>query len=77
VVDFDRSRTVGESFVSCARGVTAIEYALVLAALAFMVYGTYLVLGSSVSSLANSVDSTLTAASRRAAGAEATPKPKP
>jgi Flp pilus assembly pilin Flp len=75
VVDFDRSRAVGESMVSNTRGVTAMEYALVLAALAFMVYGTYLVLGSSVSSLANGVDSTLTAASRSAAGAQATPKP--
>jgi Flp pilus assembly pilin Flp len=57
------------------RGVTTTEYALILGVVAVLMYGTYLVLGSSVTSLANGIDSTLTAASRGAAAAEATPKP--
>ena len=57
------------------RGVTTTEYALILGVVAVLMYGTYLALGSSVTSLANGIDSTLTAASRGAAAAESTPKP--
>jgi Flp pilus assembly pilin Flp len=57
------------------RGMSTAEYGLILAAIAVLAYGTYLVLGSSVSSLANGVDSALTIASHGASGAEATPKP--
>jgi Flp pilus assembly pilin Flp len=56
-------------------GVTTTEYALILAVVAVLAYGSYLVLGSSVSSLANGVDSTLTAGYRGASAAQATPKP--
>jgi Flp pilus assembly pilin Flp len=57
------------------RGVTTTEYALILGVVAVLMYGTYLALGSSVTSLANGIDSTLTAAARGAAAAESTPKP--
>jgi len=57
------------------RGVTTTEYPLILGVVAVLMYGTYLALGSSVTSLANGIDSTLTAASRGAAAAESTPKP--
>jgi Flp pilus assembly pilin Flp len=49
-----------ESVVRNTRGQTATEYVLILAAIAVVVYGTYLALGNNVSSLANGVDSTLT-----------------
>jgi Flp pilus assembly pilin Flp len=64
-----------DSMARQARGVTTTGYALILGVVAIFIYGTYLALGSSVSSLANGVDSTLTAASHGAAVAEATPKP--
>jgi len=57
------------------RGVSTAEYGLILAAIAVLAYGSYRVLGSSVSSLANGVDSALTMTSHGASGAEATPKP--
>jgi|GraSoiStandDraft_59_1057299.scaffolds.fasta_scaffold1526153_2 Flp pilus assembly pilin Flp len=57
------------------RGMSTAEYGLILAAIAVVAYGSYLVLGSSVSSLVSGVDSTLTTASRGAAATEATPKP--
>ncbi len=57
------------------RGVTTTEYALIMAVVAVLAYGSYLVLGSSMSSLASGVNSTLTTASRGAAAAESTPKP--
>lgn len=44
------------------RGQTMTEYALILAAIAVVVYGTYVVLGNSIGSLASGVDSTLTSA---------------
>ena len=48
-------------FVVCnTRGQTMTEYTLILAAIAIVVYGTYMALGNNVSSLANGVDSTLT-----------------
>jgi Flp pilus assembly pilin Flp len=43
-------------------GQTMTEYALILAAIAVVVYGTYKVLGNSIGSLASGVDSTLTSA---------------
>jgi Flp pilus assembly pilin Flp len=49
-----------ESAVRNARGQTMTEYALILAAIAVVVYGTYKALGNSISSLASGVDSTLT-----------------
>jgi Flp pilus assembly pilin Flp len=49
-----------ESVVRNTRGQTMTEYALILAAIAVVVYGTYRVLGNSIDSLASGVDSTLT-----------------
>jgi Flp pilus assembly pilin Flp len=51
-----------ESIVREVRGQTMTEYALILAAIAVVVYGTYVVLGNSIGSLASGVDSTLTSA---------------
>ena len=48
-------------FVVCnTRGQTMTEYTLILAAIAVVVYGTYMALGNNVSSLASGADSTLT-----------------
>jgi Flp pilus assembly pilin Flp len=49
-----------ESVVRNTRGQTMTEYALILAAIAVVVYGTYKALGNNIGSLANGVDSTLT-----------------
>jgi len=49
-----------ERFVCLYRAQTMTEYTLVLAAVAVAVYGAYVVLGNSISSLASGVDSTLT-----------------
>jgi Flp pilus assembly pilin Flp len=38
-------------------GVTTTEYALILAVVAVLAYGSYLMIGSGVSSLANGIDS--------------------
>jgi Flp pilus assembly pilin Flp len=57
------------------RGVTATEYALILAAIAVMVFGTYLALGSNVRLLVSGDDSALTTGYRVAAAAQATPRP--
>jgi Flp pilus assembly pilin Flp len=43
------------------RGVTMTEYALILAAIAVVTYGSYRVLGSNIRLLASGVDSSLTA----------------
>ncbi len=51
-----------ESVVRNLRGQTMTEYALILAAIAVAVYGTYKLLGNSIGSLANGVDSALTSA---------------
>jgi Flp pilus assembly pilin Flp len=51
---------VRESMVRSSRGQTMTEYALILAAIAVVVYGTYRALGNNIGSLANGVDSTLT-----------------
>jgi Flp pilus assembly pilin Flp len=49
-----------ESVVRNTRGQTMTEYALILAAIAVVVYGTYKALGNNIGSLANGVDSALT-----------------
>ena len=49
-----------ESVVRKTRGQTMTEYALILAAIAVVVYGTYKALGNNIGSLANGVDSALT-----------------
>ncbi len=49
-----------ETVVRRSRGQTMTEYALILAAIAVVVYGTYKVLGNSIGSLASGVDSALT-----------------
>jgi Flp pilus assembly pilin Flp len=49
-----------ESVVRNTRGQTMTEYALLLAAIAVVVYGTYRVLGNNIGSLTSGVDSTLT-----------------
>jgi Flp pilus assembly pilin Flp len=51
---------VRERFVRFNRAQTMTEYALILAAIAVVVYGTYKVLGNSIGSLASGVDSDLT-----------------
>ena len=51
---------VRESAVRSTRGQTMTEYALILAAIAVVVYGTYRALGNNIGSLANGVDSALT-----------------
>jgi Flp pilus assembly pilin Flp len=51
---------VREHFVRFHRAQTMTEYALILAAIAVVVYGTYKALGNNIGSLANGVDSTLT-----------------
>ena len=49
-----------EAAVRRTRGQTMTEYALILAAIAVVVYGTYRALGNSITSLASGVDSALT-----------------
>jgi Flp pilus assembly pilin Flp len=49
-----------ESVVRNTRGQTMTEYALILAAIAVVVYGTYRALGNNIGTLANGVDSALT-----------------
>jgi Flp pilus assembly pilin Flp len=49
-----------EYVVRNAGGQTMTEYALILAAIAIVVYGTYRALGNNIGSLATGVDSTLT-----------------
>jgi hypothetical protein len=56
-------------------GMSTAEYGLVLAAIAIVAYGSYLLLGSGASSLVGGVDSALTMTSHGAAAAESTPKP--
>jgi Flp pilus assembly pilin Flp len=51
---------VRESMVRKHRGQTMTEYALILAAIAVVVYGTYKVLGNNIATLASGVDSALT-----------------
>ena len=49
-----------ESAVRSTRGQTMTEYALILAAIAVVVYGTYRALGNNIGTLASGVDSALT-----------------
>jgi Flp pilus assembly pilin Flp len=49
-----------ESAVSKLRAQTMTEYALILAAIAVVVYGVYAAMGNNIGSLANGVDSSLT-----------------
>jgi|SRR5882724_11670838 Flp pilus assembly pilin Flp len=51
---------VRERFVRLHRAQTMTEYALILAAIAVVVYGTYKALGNNIGSLASGVDSALT-----------------
>ena len=51
---------VRESVVRNMRGQTMTEYALILAAIAVVVYGVYQVMGKDIGSLASGVDSALT-----------------
>ena len=51
---------VRERFARIHRAETMTEYALILAAIAVVVYGTYAVLGNNIGSLGSGVDSTLT-----------------
>jgi len=51
---------VRESVVRNTRGQTMTEYALILAAIAVVVYGVYAAMGNNIGSLANGVDSALT-----------------
>jgi Flp pilus assembly pilin Flp len=51
---------VRERFARIHRAQTMTEYALILAAIAVVVYGTYAVLGNNIGSLGSGVDSTLT-----------------
>jgi Flp pilus assembly pilin Flp len=53
---------VRESLISSARGQTMTEYALILAAIAIVVYGTYKVLGNNIGTLASGIDSALSTA---------------
>jgi len=54
--------TIRERVVRLHRGQTMTEYALILAAIAVVVYGTYKVLGNNIATLASGVDSALTTA---------------
>jgi Flp pilus assembly pilin Flp len=49
-----------ESLRGQVRGQTMTEYALILAAVAVVVYGAYAAMGKNIGSLANGVDSSLT-----------------
>ena len=50
----------GNEEIPRMRGQTMTEYALILAAIAVVVYGTYRALGNNIGSLATGVDSALT-----------------
>jgi Flp pilus assembly pilin Flp len=49
-----------ESVIRKLRGQTMTEYALILAAIAVVVYGVYAAMGNNIATLASGVDSTLT-----------------
>jgi Flp pilus assembly pilin Flp len=49
-----------ETLVGHIGGQTMTEYALILAAIAVVVYGVYAAMGNNIGSLANGVDSSLT-----------------
>ena len=54
---YTRSR---ETLLGHVRGQTMTEYALILAAIAVVVYGVYAAMGNNIGTLANGVDSALT-----------------
>ena len=49
-----------ERVIPVHRAQTMTEYALILAAIAIVVYGAYATMGNNIGSLANGVDSSLT-----------------
>jgi Flp pilus assembly pilin Flp len=49
-----------ESVICKLRGQTMTEYALILAAIAVVVYGVYAAMGNNIATLASGVDSSLT-----------------
>jgi Flp pilus assembly pilin Flp len=49
-----------ESVVRNTRGQTMTEYALILAAIAVVVYGVYAAMGNNIATLASGIDSALT-----------------
>ena len=49
-----------ESVVRNTRGQTMTEYALILAAIAVVVYGAYAAMGNNIGTLASGIDSALT-----------------
>jgi Flp pilus assembly pilin Flp len=51
-----------EILVKSRRAQTMTEYVLILAAIAIVVYGTYVALGNNISSFASGADSVLTSA---------------
>ncbi len=51
---------IREKLVSQTRGQTMTEYALILAAIAVVVYGVYAAMGNNIGTLANGLDSSLT-----------------
>jgi Flp pilus assembly pilin Flp len=51
---------IRETLLSHARGQTMTEYALILAAIAVVVYGVYAAMGNNIGTLANGIDSSLT-----------------
>ena len=51
---------IRETLFSHARGQTMTEYALILAAIAVVVYGVYAAMGNNIGSLSNGIDSSLT-----------------
>jgi Flp pilus assembly pilin Flp len=59
------------------RGQTITQYALILTAIALVVYGSYRVLGNDIGSLVSGVDSSLTTPNRGAAEAMPTPSQLP
>jgi Flp pilus assembly pilin Flp len=49
-----------ETLLGYVRGQTMTEYALILAAIAVVVYGVYAAMGNNIGSLSNGIDSSLT-----------------
>ena len=49
-----------EMLLGHVRGQTMTEYALILAAIAVVVYGVYAAMGNNIGSLSNGIDSSLT-----------------
>jgi Flp pilus assembly pilin Flp len=58
----DITSKLGRSCSAILGGQTMTEYALILAAIAVVVYGVYAAMGNNIGSLASGVDSSLTSA---------------